>query len=273
MKIIKQSYEIINQTDFSIEGIEKFVEKCARVSYKSEDKITEDSYKQFVQNLIKNDHGRPLELGTVYLTVPIVYGHETKLTNNEMKILRNPYTKYLYDDKLYITTNYRVIIGDHMESLLKYLSEPTKHYKRYTVHFIINRGVMDEFRTHVSLSHLAESTRFCSSNKDRFENEVTFILPHWWEKKDWNNREFFLKCCRESEKNYFSMLEQGFKAQDARDVLPLDIKSELISCGFGDAWENFFYRRTDKAAHPMAHQIAMPLQTDFKEILKDSGVN
>ena len=34
MKIVKQSYEIINQEDFSIEGIEKFIEKCARVSYK-----------------------------------------------------------------------------------------------------------------------------------------------------------------------------------------------------------------------------------------------
>ena len=270
MNIIKQSYVIDNQTDFSIEGIEKFIEKCARVSYKSENKITEDSYKQFVQNLIKNDHGRPLEFGTVYLTIPVRW-ENTELTGREMNILYNPHTKYIYDDKLYITTNYRVIIENHMEGLLKYLSEPTKHYKRYTVHFTISRAVMDEFRTHVSLSHLAESTRYCSYNKDRFENEVTFILPHWWEARDWNNREFFLKCCRDTEKNYFSMLDQGFKAQDARDVLSMDIKSELISCGFADAWENFFYRRTDNAAHPMARQVAVPLQKDFLKILKDSG--
>lgn len=268
MKIVKQSYEIINQEDFSIEGIEKFIEKCARVSYKSEDKITEDSYKQFVADLIKNDHGRPLEFGTVYLTVPI-NDSESELSGSEMKILINPYTKYIYGDNLYITTNYRVIIENHLEGLLQYLSEPTKHYRRYTVHFILNRGVMDEFRTHVTLSHLAESTRYCSYNKDRFENEVTFILPHWWKSCNWNNREFFLMCCRDAEKKYFSMIEQGFKAQDARDVLTMDVKSELISCGFEDAWKNFFYRRADKAAHPMAQQIAIPLQKDFLKIFKD----
>ena len=75
--------------------------------------------------------------------------------------------------------------------------------------------------------------------------------------------------CRYAEKKYFIMIEQGFKAQDARDVLTMDVKSELISCGFEDAWKNFFYRRADKAAHPMAQQIAIPLQKDFLKIFKD----
>ena len=43
MRLINQSYEICNQTDFSISGIYKHIEKCTRVAYKSEDKITEDS--------------------------------------------------------------------------------------------------------------------------------------------------------------------------------------------------------------------------------------
>ena len=37
MKLIKQSFEFINQTDFSLVGIKKHIERCARVSYKSED--------------------------------------------------------------------------------------------------------------------------------------------------------------------------------------------------------------------------------------------
>ena len=44
MKLIKQSFEFINQTDFSLVGIKKHIERCARVSYRSEDKITEAVY-------------------------------------------------------------------------------------------------------------------------------------------------------------------------------------------------------------------------------------
>lgn len=31
MKLVKQSFEFINQTDFSLVGIKKQIEKCARV--------------------------------------------------------------------------------------------------------------------------------------------------------------------------------------------------------------------------------------------------
>ena len=62
MKFINQSYEWITQTDFSMNGIKKFIERCARVSYKSEDKITDDSYEKFVDMLVKRGHYNPLEV-------------------------------------------------------------------------------------------------------------------------------------------------------------------------------------------------------------------
>lgn len=68
MKLIKQSFEFINQTDFSLVGIKKHIERCARVSYKSEDKITDTSYEKFVNMLESRGHDRPLEFGTVYLS-------------------------------------------------------------------------------------------------------------------------------------------------------------------------------------------------------------
>ena len=43
MKLIKQSFEILEQKDFSLIGIKKFIEMCGRVCYKSEDRITDDS--------------------------------------------------------------------------------------------------------------------------------------------------------------------------------------------------------------------------------------
>lgn len=285
MKLIKQSFEFINQTDFSLVGIKKHIEKCARVSYKSEDKITDTSYEKFVNMLESRGHDRPLEFGTVYL----------KVTNKEafsLKYKKNPYSKvalkYPEGDipniycipTHFITTNYRVIKENHWENDLQYLCEPTEyHYKRYTAHMILDRGVMDEFRTHVGLSHLAESTRYCNYSKDKFDNEITFIKPCWLDDeklklygpyhtviRDKSPESIFIANLNNVERDYLDLIKLGWTPQQARSILPLGIKSELISCGFEDAWNNFFYRRDAPDAHPMAQEIAKPMHQKFIEL-------
>lgn len=70
MKTTKQSFKIIPQ-DKGLEGIYKQIELAGRTCYKSEDKITETSAKEFVDRMIKSGHGAMLEHGTVYLRIPI----------------------------------------------------------------------------------------------------------------------------------------------------------------------------------------------------------
>ena len=271
MKLIKQSFEFINQTDFSLVGIKKHIERCARVSYKSEEKITETSYEKFVNMLESRGHDRPLEFGTVYLS-------RTAQKEDNMawldKYTYSPWSKFSFGNgstriggklmnTIYVTTNYRVIKENHWEDDLQYLCEPTEHHhKRYTVHMILDRGVMDEFRTHVGLSHLAESTRYCNYSKDKFGNELTFIQP-CWDIRGSNYIDFL----QNAEWGYFRMLKNGWTPQQARSVLPLGIKSELISCGFEDAWENFFKRRDAPDAHPMAQEIAKPMHEEFFKLV------
>lgn len=299
MKLIKQSFEFINQTDFSLVGIKKHIERCARVSYKSEDKITDTSYEKFVNMLESRGHDRPLEFGTVYLDIPtknIERGAEYIYAVGKYSL--NPWSiKEEVKDHAYISTNYRVIKDNHWESDLQYLCEPTEHHhKRYTVHMILDRGVMDEFRTHVGLSHLAESTRYCNYSKDKFSNEVTFIEPCWLDMHDtdegrevtrnWNfdildgcaiiaeegefddARDAFLTSLNVAEHCYLELLQKGWTPQQARSILPLGIKSELISCGFEDAWENFFKRRDAPDAHPMAQEIANPMHKEFFKLTR-----
>ena len=293
MKLIKQSFEFINQTDFSLVGIKKHIERCARVSYKSEDKITDTSYEKFVNMLESREHDRPLEFGTVYLSRTA-----QKEDNMEWldKYAYNPWSKFSFGEgstridgvlhnTVYVTTNYRVIKEHHWEDDLKYLCEPTKyHHKRYTVHMILDRGVMDEFRTHVRLSHLAESTRYCNYSKDKFDNEVTFIEPCWDIKtaneiitpegthKSSNSYKFLI-ALKDAEYHYLNLLAKGWTPQQARSVLPLGIKSELISCGFEDAWRNFFLRRDAPDAHPMAQEIAKPMHEEFDKLIKLNQCN
>ena len=291
MKLIKQSFEFINQTDFSLVGIKKHIERCARVSYKSEDKITDTSYEKFVNMLESRGHDRPLEFGTVYLSRT-----SQKEDNMEWldKYAYNPWSKFSFGNgstringelrnTVYVTTNYRVIKEHHWENDLQYLCEPTEyHHKRYTVHMILDRGVMDEFRTHVGLSHLAESTRYCNYSKDKFGNEITFIKPCWCNipEGDYDTPDYIpdrlprigatesglIDALQYAEYYYFFLLSEGWTPQQARSVLPLSIKSELISCGFEDSWENFFYRRDAKDAHPMAQEIAKPMHQKFIEL-------
>ena len=55
MRLIKPSYEIIPQQS-DLEGVYKQVELAGRTCYKSEDKITPDSAKSFVDRMIKSEH-------------------------------------------------------------------------------------------------------------------------------------------------------------------------------------------------------------------------
>ena len=288
MKLIKQSFEILEQKDFSLVGIKKFIERCGRVCYKSEDRITDDSYEKFVNMLVKRDHARPLEFGTVHLKISSGMLFEEFLQDLVDCELYNPaWIKYKeLPEYTYITTNYRhyLQIIKKCPYIAEYFTEQDNCYypSRYTVHMVLSRGVMDEFRTHVSLSHLAESTRYCNYSKDKFDNQVTFIIPNWCnslkEGSEQNYPPFeinedeiiFMDALQNAQNSYLSLLKLGWTPQQARDVLPLSVKSELISCGFKDAWENFFYRRCANDAHPMAREIAIPLQKRFKELGYDN---
>ena len=280
MKLIKQSFEFFNQTDFTLVGIKKQIERCARVSYKSEDRITDTSYEKFVNMLQSRDHDRPLEFGTVHLKIEFskFQGFMQALYVNG--IFNNIWIKSNYNEGImYITTNYRYYLDivKCLPDIEDYFTAENNEYypKRYTVHMTLDRGVMDEFRTHVGLSHLAESTRYCNYSKDKFGNEATFVIPSWCDslvegsKQEYSPFEInddeveFMNALQNAQNSYLSLLKMGWTPQQARSVLPLGVKSELISCGFGDAWENFFYRRDARDAHPMAREIAKPMHKEF----------
>lgn len=279
MKLIRQDFNIVNQKGFSIKDIKKHIEYCARISYKSQDRITDDSYEKFVNMLVKRDHARPLEFGTVHLQMYISDFHKLRDTLCINNIWNDQWIKYHYVGNLtYVTTNYRYYLA-----IIKVFPSAEEDFdpqddelypKRYTVHFITSRGIMDEFRTHVGLSHLAESSRYCSYDKNRFGNELTFIIPNWVNTNCSNKEQEgpsvasieWSTAMLDAEASYMNLIKMGCTAQEAREVLPLAVKSELISCGFEDVWSNFFYRRCAKDAHPMAREIATKVRDKFKEL-------
>lgn len=265
MKLIESSVQIIEEKDPY-----KMIELAGRTCYKSEDKITENSAKEFVDRMIKLGHGAMLEHGTIYLTLD---GEDPNLS----KIQNNPYTKvniipyevltednYTISYKAYITTNLRVLVENNLKELLCYQVEPTEHHeKRITAKFICDRGVSHEFVRHRVFSFAQESQRYCNYSKDKFGNELTFIKPTWFEREGLNdnvNADFEDQLI-DTQERYFSMLALGLKPQEARAILPNATKTELVMTGFESDWEHFFELRCSGAAHPDAKKLADELKS------------
>lgn len=290
MRIIKPSFEIWDQEE-GLEGIYKQIERAGRVCYKSEDKITENSAKEFVDRMIKSGHGAMLEHGTVYLLV------EPDFANEDVRLwelANNKYSEITFvssTDLNYITTNYRVLVENDWLDLLKYQCNPTEyHKKRITVKFICDRGVSHEFVRHRVFSFAQESTRYCNYSKGKFQG-VTYIKPPWLD-EDISNEDgskfndvytdIYLHTLTTAENAYLDLLKQwdnkvpdkrfksGYKnnpwtPQQARAVLPNSLKTELVMTGFVSDWEHFFKLRDAGSAHPQARELAQPLHEEFIE--------
>ena len=209
----------------------------------------------------------------------------------------NAYSKVQYDDdyNAYITTNYRVLIENNWLDDLQFQCEPTKyHKKRITVKFICDRGVSHEYVRHRVFSFAQESTRYCNYSKGKFGEELTFIIPNWLNLEEGSYKENyliskqdgekiktigcnelfwnvsssqegrFLEACVWSEHYYMDLINTwSWKPQQARNVLPNSLKTELVMTGFIDDWKHFFELRCDSAAHPQARELAVPLQQLF----------
>ena len=289
MKLIKQSFEILDQ-QCGLEGIYKQIEISGRTCYKSEDKITEDSAKEFVDRMIKSGHGAMLEHGTVYLNIH--WENEThEVFDNMFKFYNeNPYSKIVRKitnaedlcPDLFISTNYRVLVEHNRFNDLKYLCEPTEyHEKRITVKFTTDQGILREFTRHREKRYAVESTRYCNYSKNRFSNEVTFIQPNWISDEDVKDYHInynyfidqdnnhitavnrFMSALKNAEYFYMELIKLGWKPQQARNILPLATKCDMVMTGFVSDWKHFFALRDAESAHPQAQELAHSLHETF----------
>lgn len=273
MNIIKPSFSIIEPTGYTIDDIYKSIELAGRVSHKSEHNIKEGSAKDFVGRMLNMKHLATCEFGTVYLRyndyMSTIYTDRcivNKYIDNEYsKVFIKSHKKYPISD-VYITVNYRTLVENDWLDDLKYLCEPTEyHHKRYTVKFICDRAIANEIVRHRKFSFLQESTRYCKYSADKFNNELTFIEPCWLT-PDMKSNLNYLKweaVLQEIEKSYLILTKNGWKAEEARSILPLSLKTELYMCGYAEDWEKFFELRCASNAHPQCRELAIPLREEF----------
>jgi thymidylate synthase (FAD) len=130
-----------------------------------------------------------------------------------------------------------------------------------SVRFIVNRAVTHELVRHRPCSFLQESQRYCRYSHDKFDNQVTFIKPMFFQEE---SKEYGLwKLAMElAEVTYLKLLETS-TPQAARTVLPNSCKTEIIVfCNLAE-WQHIFALRTSPAAEPSMREIMIPLQKEM----------
>ena len=255
MKLIENKIEKLEQKH-DLLGIYEQIEIAGRTAYKSLDKIEYDengrskTAKAFVDKMIDLGHGSPLEHGTVYLKIL------REITITYDYFANNYSTCYLDDNYIYITTNYRVIVENDLFDDLEYICEPTDlHELRHTFRLTCARVQADSFVRHRVFSFLMESTRYCNYSDGKFNREIQVVKPVGINVFKGVLNEF-IKSWEKSENAYIQLVNNGIKPEDARDVLPLQLKTELIMTGTESQWEQFFKLRISDHAHPDAKYIA-----------------
>lgn len=303
MEFLVAGFEIIEQEP-GLEGMYKAAELPGRICYGSQDKIAPGTADKFCNGLMKSNHGAPLEHGTVYLKALEEYSFNGNIEleydgNSLYKYINNKYSKYFSDGEYaYVTTNLRVLFENGWMNDLQYWCEPTEfHEKRYQVRFQVDRFTGEEFLRHRVASFNRESTRYVLFTKEKFGGgSIKYIIPVWM-LDDVNRKEidahkdlsitefcqqvidyegghgvmtdvfawmFALKAC---EWSYCQLTNTfGWKAEQARTVLPCAINSPLIKTAFLSDWKNFFNLRakgTTGKPHPQAKELAEPLMNEF----------
>lgn len=263
MKLIPAAKPEIWEQEKGFIGMCEHIARCAAICYNSTPKTGGEAV-DFVNRLIKKGHGRALEFGT--FNAMACEGEDLYFP-----LVRMAMSTYgrgsVVDGVIRCTLNLRQVIenGIAMEQVEKRMdmqATESEYYDRRTIHYpAISRAIADEFRTHTTLSTLMQSTRYVNAAA---EGDIEFIEPSWWSRAVTEQKRNFRLSIKGMEYGYIDAIKElGMKRQEARDLLPLCVKTEMVQCGFLSAWGNLIKLRTAKDAHPDAQWMADKVQDVF----------
>lgn len=268
MKIIEPSVKEIK--DF--EGVDNFyksVARAARICYAS-DKTTDD--KELCERLIKSGHYSPFEHAIIYL-----WNNEVMKYTGEKYMwlqyiffgcLDSKYTVHRYygdgiNDTLF-TINGRIIVElaeeyhqnnpdtptiviidgflEQAKQVVKYIQLPEiplpePVFKSFIVDTSI--GCTREMNRHHDNFYICEqSTRYCNFSKDKFDNEVTFNEPYWYDDTNYKLKHSWMCAMRDAEFYYLDNIKRGVPTDIARGILPLDTHTRAIYTATIEEWQH-----------------------------------
>lgn len=209
MIILDPSIEI---ESFNGKEIMQNIEKACRTCYRSEDNITEDSYKSLLKNCINRGH----------------------------------------------------------ESVLE--------HEKITITMICDIGVYKDLTRHRIASYSIESTRYCNYSKDKFDNQIKFIKPVFYDEgwiesnyegrvmaKDEHKSYLWYNCMEDIEQSYNAMSEIEALPDEMRMLLPHSTAAKVTMTANIREWKHILSLRCSSHAHPAIQQLLIPFLLKLKE--------
>ena len=195
----------------------------------------------------------------------------------------------------FITTNLRVIVENFnvkiREKILGHsvMNPYPEHEKRITIHFTCQRAISAEFNRHRKDSIMERSSRYCNFSKDKFGNEIGIVKPDWviedipnlnfmeyvealnnYGNGEWSKFDYWVFANLSCEWCYMNLINLGTKPEEARDILPMDLQTELYHTAFISDWIHFFKLRAwiskGNKPHPEAMKLARQVFDKFVEL-------
>ena len=248
-------------------------------------------------------HGAMLEHGTIYLTIPrtsFVTRTVHYMTNNYSRLL---FGALFHDNNYdYVTTNMRVILENKWQDDLQFISAPDLHIRRTTFSVITDIGITRELNRHRTFSIAEQSTRYCDLTRNRFGDCLNFPVPSWINEnlletsevdncllsdmsdnlnsatiKDinnfnikesngtntWDDIDFYIYANIVAQYCYKALRNKGWRPEQARQVLPLGLKTQAVYTAFNDDWIHFIRLRADNVSgkvHPNMQLVAKKIK-------------
>lgn len=306
MKLINPSVEIweqdVTNPDTLVEAMWAHIARCVRVCYQVDKPKNNETEEEYVKRVIFRNpeerlanHYSVLEHGAVYFSIEIPddVKEDCPVEHYDISgiLWKNPFTKCKQEHTetthiWHYSTNLRVLVEHDALWALEYAVpfNPTWHTRRVTVSFITNIGITREANRHRVNSPSEESTRCCNYSQGRFGNNIAYSVPAELDKNELeilamsyaipvvspiecdNAIVVFLSALRYAELCYLQLLKLGWRTDQARRVLNLNTKSQLIHTAFVDDWQDFLKLRADGisgSVHSDMLAVAKPLKEEF----------
>lgn len=195
----------------------------------------------------------------------IPQSHDILMMTSPLLIEKAGRIAYKSDDRIGTDTKgfIRRLIQRGHESVLE--------HSMLMVHFVTDRGVTHELVRHRLAGFTQESTRYCNYAKDKFGNEITVIRPWWADMEEKHMSDDILSKwinwrsgCLQAENAYMDAIHMGQSPQDARDLLPTCLKTEIVMTANFREWRHILKLRTARDAHPQMQALMNPLLYELR---------
>lgn len=164
---------------------------------------------------------------------------------------------YKSEDKITEESASRLISHLNMEG-----HESILEHVAISVRLITSRATSHQLVRHRMASFAQESQRYCNYTKDKFHNGITFI-------ESGERPPIYYNSLHVAEATYFQMIKAGFTPEEAREVLPNCVKTELVITANPREWKHIFKLRTSQHASKEIRDLLLPLQEEFHSILPE----